>query len=71
MAILFVPETKIHTYAQQGNTDFFAGSLQGAYQGFYDANIQADCVRIEDIVTVTAAGGRRLNNTAREMQIVA
>jgi hypothetical protein len=27
-------------------------------------------VRIEDIVTVTADGGRRLNNTTREMQIV-
>ena len=28
-------------------------------------------VRIEDIVTVTRDGGRRLNHTAREMQIVA
>jgi D-alanyl-D-alanine dipeptidase len=28
-------------------------------------------VRIEDIVTVTEDGGRRFNNTAREMQIVA
>jgi Xaa-Pro aminopeptidase len=28
-------------------------------------------VRIEDIVTVTEDGGRRLNNTTREMQIVA
>ena len=28
-------------------------------------------VRIEDIVTVTKDGGRRLNNTTREMQIVA
>jgi Xaa-Pro aminopeptidase len=28
-------------------------------------------VRIEDIVTVTEDGGRRLNNTNREMQIVA
>jgi Xaa-Pro aminopeptidase len=28
-------------------------------------------VRIEDIVTVTADGGRRLNNTTRELQIVA
>jgi Xaa-Pro aminopeptidase len=28
-------------------------------------------VRIEDIVTVTEDGGRRLNNTAREIQIVA
>jgi Xaa-Pro aminopeptidase len=28
-------------------------------------------VRIEDIVTVTEGGGRRLNNTTREIQIVA
>jgi len=28
-------------------------------------------VRIEDIVTVTADGGRRLNNTSRELAIVA
>jgi D-alanyl-D-alanine dipeptidase len=28
-------------------------------------------VRIEDIVTVTEDGGRRLNNTTHEMQIVA
>ena len=27
-------------------------------------------VRIEDIVTVTADGGRRLNSTSRELQIV-
>ena len=28
-------------------------------------------VRIEDIVTVTAEGGKRFNNTPRELQIVA
>jgi hypothetical protein len=28
-------------------------------------------VRIEDIVTVTADGGRRLNNSSRELRIVA
>lgn len=28
-------------------------------------------VRIEDIVTVTEDGGRRLNNTSHEMRIVA
>jgi D-alanyl-D-alanine dipeptidase len=28
-------------------------------------------VRIEDIVTVTPEGGRRLNNSVRELQIVA
>jgi len=28
-------------------------------------------VRIEDIVTVTGDGGRRLNNTPRQLEIVA
>ncbi|MGO4755727.1 M24 family metallopeptidase, partial [Streptomyces sp. 2MCAF27] len=28
-------------------------------------------VRIEDIVTCTETGGRRLNNTARELRVVA
>lgn len=27
-------------------------------------------VRIEDIVTVTEAGGRRLNNTQRDLRVV-
>jgi beta-galactosidase len=49
VGIVFVPETQIHNYAQQGSTDYFAGSLEGAYQGFYDLNIQADWVRIDHI----------------------
>jgi len=49
VAILVVPETQAFTYAQQGNTDFFARSLQGAYRGFFDRNIQADWVRIDQI----------------------
>ncbi len=49
VGIVFVPETQIHNYAQAGSTDFFAGSLEGAYQGFYDLNVQADWVRIDHI----------------------
>ncbi len=49
VGIVFAPETQILTYAQQGSTDFFAGSLQGAYEGFYDLNVQADWVRIDHI----------------------
>jgi len=47
IGILYVPETQIFTYAQQGSTDFYAQSMQGAYQGFFDNNIQADWVRVD------------------------
>ena len=49
LGIVFVPESQIHTYAQQGHTDFHANSLRGAYQGFFDLNVQADWVRIDHI----------------------
>ena len=49
VGILYAPETQLFLYAQQGNTDFYARSLQGAYRGFFDSNIQADWVHIDDI----------------------
>jgi len=49
IGILIIPETEIFCYAQQGNTEYYANSLRGTYQGFFDNNIQADWVRIEDI----------------------
>ncbi|MBW2257537.1 MAG: beta-galactosidase [Deltaproteobacteria bacterium] len=49
VGILFVPETQLFTYAQQGKTDFHARSLHGAYRGFWDRNIQADWVHIDHI----------------------
>ncbi|MCP4405875.1 MAG: beta-galactosidase [bacterium] len=49
VGIVYVPETQIFNYAQQGNPDFYAKSMQGAYQGFFENNIQADWVRIEHI----------------------
>lgn len=49
IGILIIPETQLFCYAQQGNTEFYANSLRGVYQGFFDNNIQADWVRIEDI----------------------
>jgi beta-galactosidase len=47
--ILYVPETQIFTYAQQASTDFYAQSMQGAYQGFFDLNVQAEWVHVEHI----------------------
>ena len=49
VGIVYVPETQIFTQAQQGNTDFYSGSMQGTYQGFFDLNVQADWVRIDHI----------------------
>jgi beta-galactosidase len=34
---------------QQGSTNFYAESIRGAYQGFFDNNIQPDFVHIDDI----------------------
>ena len=34
---------------QQGNTRHYAESARGAYQAFFDSNIQADFVHIDDI----------------------
>ncbi|MFO7918403.1 MAG: beta-galactosidase [Anaerolineae bacterium] len=49
VGILLVPETELFTYAQQGDTDYYAQSMHGAYQGFFDNNIQADWVRPENM----------------------
>jgi beta-galactosidase len=49
VGIVYVPETQLFTYAQQGSTDFYAHSMQGVYQGFFDLNVQADWVHIDHI----------------------
>ena len=49
IGILYVPETQLFTYAQQGETAYYAQAMQGTYQGFFEANIQADWVHLDDI----------------------
>ncbi len=49
IGLVFVPESEMFNYVQQGSTDFYAQSVRGAYQGFFDNNIQADFVHIDDI----------------------
>lgn len=49
VGIIYAPETQLFTYAQQGSTTYYAQSIQGAYQGFFDNNIQADWVHINHI----------------------
>lgn len=49
IGIVFVPESIMFNEVQQGNTNYYAQSARGAYRAFYDANIQADFVNINDI----------------------
>jgi beta-galactosidase len=49
VGLVFIPETELFNYVQQGSTDFYAQSIRGAYQAFFDFNIQPDFVALEDI----------------------
>ncbi|MBI3469852.1 MAG: beta-galactosidase [Candidatus Solibacter usitatus] len=49
VGIVFVPESQVFNYVQQGSTQHYAESARGAYQAFFDSNIQADFVRIDHI----------------------
>jgi len=49
VGLLFVPECELFNYAQQGDTGYYAQSVRGAYQAFFDSNIQADFVALDDI----------------------
>ena len=49
VGIVFAPETQLFLYAQQGSTAFYAQSMQGAYRGFFETNIQADWVHIDHL----------------------
>jgi beta-galactosidase len=51
IGILYVPEcsTASFLHAQSGNENRFYQIMSGAWQGFFDNNIQADFVHIDDI----------------------
>lgn len=49
VGLVFVPESEIFNFAQQGATEYYAQSIRGAYQAFFDSNIQADFVSLADI----------------------
>src|SRR4051794_40650092 len=49
VGIVFVPESEIFNFVQQGNTRHYAESARGACQAFFDSNIQADFVHVDDI----------------------
>ena len=47
VGILVAPESQLFTYAQQGSTDLYARAAEGAYQGFFHNNVQADWLRLD------------------------
>ena len=49
VGLVFVPESELFNYVQQGDTDYYAQSARGAYQAFFDSNIQADFVSVDDM----------------------
>jgi beta-galactosidase len=49
VGLVFAPESELFNYVQQGDTNFYAQSIRGAYQAFFDSNIQADFVSVDDL----------------------
>ena len=49
VGLVFVPESELFNYVQQGGTEYYAQSIRGAYQAFFDQNILADFVALENI----------------------
>lgn len=49
IGLVFVPESELFNYAQQSNTNFYNQSICGAYQAFFDSNIQPDFVSLDNI----------------------
>lgn len=49
IGIVFAPESEIFNYVQQGDTRHYAQAARGAYQAFFDSNIQADWVHIDHL----------------------
>ncbi len=49
VGLLFIPESEIFNYVQQGSTEFYNHSICGVYQAFFDSNIQPDFVSLGDI----------------------
>jgi beta-galactosidase len=49
IGIVWVPESPVFNYVKFGNAQHYAESARGAYQGFFDSNIQPDYVHIDHI----------------------
>jgi beta-galactosidase len=49
VGIVFVPESQLFNFVQNGNTSYYAESARGAYMAFFDAGLQPDWVRLDHI----------------------
>jgi beta-galactosidase len=49
VGLVFIPETQTLDYLLQGKMTTYTAAMRGAYQGFFENNIQADFVHIDDI----------------------
>jgi beta-galactosidase len=49
VGVLVAPESQLFCYAQQGSTDYYAQAARGAYQGFFEQNVQPDWVHVGEI----------------------
>ena len=49
VGLVFIPESELFNYVQQGETAYYAQSIKGAYQAFFDQNILADFVALDNI----------------------
>ena len=49
VGILVAPESQLFCYAQSGSTDAYAQCARGAYQGFFEHNVQPDWVHVDDL----------------------
>jgi beta-galactosidase len=49
IGLVWAPETQMLTYVQDGSSQRYAESVWGAYRGFFERNIQADYVHLDDI----------------------
>ncbi|MBI3697354.1 MAG: beta-galactosidase trimerization domain-containing protein [Acidobacteria bacterium] len=49
LGIVFVPESELFNFVQNGNTSYYAESARGAYMAFFDCGFQPDWVHLEHI----------------------
>ncbi len=49
LGIVVVPDCQLMTYIQHGDSAPYARAVCGAYKGFFDVNVQADFVHLDDI----------------------
>jgi len=50
VGILLLEEAQANCYLFNGNTDYYSLSIQGCYEAFKESNIQADLIKIDQIM---------------------